>query len=579
MSLSEQGKKKYSRRDILKGTAASIAMVTTGSILASCAPKTADTATVAVPTAAPAEKEAAWYGTAPEIADSDIVETVQTEILVCGAGHAGKMAALVAAEQGAKTLVIEKNPTTGPWRTFVGAVGTKAQNAAGVKIDKNEIVLELARYGSNHVNQKLIRVWADESGETVDWLADQLSEYGITHVSEYDTGGDYHGIFKAWATHTKFLGKGDGIVDPMGGPTPSVVKKSEKYGAVYRYNTSLVKLIREGGNTGKVTGAIAKNKEGKYIKINASKGIILCTGGYADDADLFNRLNPPAASVTTLKMVNPGNVGDGIKAGIWAGSVKDEYPAAMLFDRGITNPGGKAGLPFKVGGFNDFLNMGSQPFMKVNMDGKRYCCETTPYDFSLYPLQNEKNGVFVMIWDANYWQNMEAFHTYGCSRMVPSTSVPATGEGMGKEMTDSTIANFIKSGMIIKADTLDELATKLKLPVDTFKATVDRYNKFAAAGVDDDFGKPAKDIIALNTPPYYGATVGAWVLTTMDGLRINPDMQVMDADFKVIEGLYAAGDVAGGFFAHNYPELAIGVACGKSMTFARHAALHILGKI
>jgi succinate dehydrogenase/fumarate reductase flavoprotein subunit len=99
-------------------------------------------------------------------------------------------------------------------------------------------------------------------------------------------------------------------------------------------------------------------------------------------------------------------------------------------------------------------------------------------------------------------------------------------------------------------------------------------------GEDKDFRKSAKDMLALEKAPYYGVTYGGWLLTTMDGLRINENIQVVDKNGNAIEGLYAAGDVAGGFFANNfYPELVVGVAVGKSMTFARHAVLHMTGSI
>jgi succinate dehydrogenase/fumarate reductase flavoprotein subunit len=163
--------------------------------------------------------------------------------------------------------------------------------------------------------------------------------------------------------------------------------------------------------------------------------------------------------------------------------------------------------------------------------------------------------------------------------MVPSTTEPPTYEGLGKDYVDGFIAQGLKSGKIQQADTIEELASKLKVNADNLKATIENYNKMAAAGVDTEFGKPATDLIALNTAPFYGITVCGQILTTMDGLRINPDMQVLDADNKIIEGLYAAGDVAGGFFANCYPELVVGAAAGKSMTFGRHAVLHILGKI
>lgn len=542
-----------------------------------------------------------WYGIEPEIPESAIVETLDTDILICGAGTGGMVAALVAAKQGAGTLIIEKNPTVGYFKTYIGAIDTKAQVKAGAKarVDKEAVVQELLQYpgqydvdkkffeNSNPVDEKLIRLWANESGEAIDFLADELSDYGITHVSEHDIGDGYHGQFRAYPVHTKFIvpllkgGPRGRIHGGVGVVERWLKKKAESYGAKFKFNTSLVKLLRDGN---KVIGVIAEKKNGSHIRIKARKGVLLCTGGYADHNSLFARRNPQAAAVTTYYYGQPGNAGDGIKAGIWAGAEKDPYPAAMLFDRGITKPGGRSGLPFKRGGAlmgpMDAFHFGSQPFLKVNMDGKRFYNESVPYDAILYPLEHEKNGVCCIIWDADYWQNIKRFHTIGCSRHAPSTSKPATLEGIGKMTCRALLFRATLQGKIKKARTIEGLAKKLKLPVETFKATVERYNQMAKAGVDQEFGKPAKDLIALETPPFYGATNAGWLLTTFDGLHINTDMQVLDTGGNAIEGLYAAGDAAGGFFANNYyPELVVGCASGKTITFARHAILHMTGAI
>lgn len=549
---------------------------------------------------------ASWYGAEPDIPASAIAETINTEILICGAGSGGMMAALAAAKGGAKTLVIEKNATVGILKTYIGAVDTRAQKAFGnkTKIDKEKIVQELIHYGTkytdekniygpnvkrtkyqgaNPVNEQLIRLWVNESGAAVDFMADELAEFGITHVAESDTGSGHQGVFEAYPVHTKFTApilKGGPLARTHGSffvAERYLVKKAKSYGAEFRFNTPLVKLFKVGN---RVAGAIAKRKDGRYICINASKGVLLCTGGYEDDQKLYERLNPEGASVTTFSYVQSGTVGDGIKAGIWAGAEKDEYPSSMLFDRGITKPGGKAGVPFINGNGPGAFHFGSQPFLKVNMDGKRYCNESVTYDAILWPLQDERNGVFCQIWDANYWRSIEAFHTLGCSRHVPSTTTPRTYEGFGKFQLFGLLAMQILQGHVKVANTIEGLAKKLKLPPKQLEMTVEQYNKFAKSGVDTDFGKPADHLFPLNKPPYYGATVGGWLLCTMDGLKINGDMQVVDSKGEVIEGLYAAGNVAGGFFANNfYPELIIGVAVGKTVTFARHAVLHMRGAI
>lgn len=541
----------------------------------------------------------AWYGTEPHVPETMITETLQTDVLVCGAGCGGMVAALFAAKQGARTFVIEKNSKVGHFRTYVGAVDTRAQKKVGARaaVDREHLVRELLDYPTqyvaekyyknrNPVNEALVRLWVEESGPTFDALADEVAEFGVGHVAEYDVGDGLQGAFRKFPVHTKF-------VAPLlkGGPTGvmhgginvmerPLKKKAERYGARYLFDTALVKLVKDGT---RVVGAIAKDKNGRYLRINASMGVLLCTGGYADDNQLFGRLNPQATAITTFFYGQHGNAGDGIKAGIWAGGEKDAYPAAMVFDRGSVKPGGRAGLPFRrgnevTGPFAAF-HFGSQPFLKVTMDGERFYNESVPYDAILYPLEDQKNGVSCIIWDANYWQNVQAFHTIGCSRHAASPTGRTTHEGMGKGLADLFLLKSRLEGHVQRADTLEGLAKKLKLPVETFVATVQRYNDAARAGVDEDFGKRAKDLFPVQTPPFYGATNGGWLLTTMDGLHINADMQVLDPRGDVIEGLYAAGDVAGGFFANNYyPELVVGVASGKTMTFARHAVLHMTGR-
>ena len=136
------------------------------------------------------------------------------------------------------------------------------------------------------------------------------------------------------------------------------------------------------------------------------------------------------------------------------------------------------------------------------------------------------------------------------------------------EAEQGLLAGMEQGGLIQKADTLEELAEKLNMPADAFVATVERYNELCAKGEDEDedFGKESYRMLPLENPPYYGCRQGATVLCTLDGLRINTKMQVLDTEGNPIEGLYSAGDCSGGFFAHNYPEYIVGVAIGRTLT-------------
>lgn len=108
---------------------------------------------------------------------------------------------------------------------------------------------------------------------------------------------------------------------------------------------------------------------------------------------------------------------------------------------------------------------------------------------------------------------------------------------------------------------------------------MERYNELAAKGVDEDFGKPAKDLLPLSKPPYFGAFFGGHVLCTLDGLRIDEHMRVLNTERKPIEGLYAVGNCSGSMYAGSYPELFIGNANGRTITHARHAVMHIAGEV
>lgn len=548
------------------GLTAAFGVASTGLALSSCSPdRTANEPDAveadAVPNSTSAqagERLGAWYGTAPVISVDDVVETIDTDVLICGAGHSGCACAVAMGSMGVgSTIVIEKNGSIGTGREYIGAINTSAQKSSGVECDPMEAVSELARYASYRCDASLIKLWADNSGEALDFFADELSEYGITHVAETDIGDGYHGAYKIGNVHTKLIvPEGENFL-------PFMQRKAESYGVQFMFETPLMSVIKD--EAGKVVGAYASTAEG-YVRINASKGVVLACGGYANDADLMAQLNPIDQQVVILDTSNFGSTGDGIKAGIWAGGIKDDVASAMVFDRAIGAPGISGGYPYQGAGF--FMNFGSQPFLRTTFSGKRFCNEAAPYDYTLHAAWvADPHHVCYTFWDANYYRNAEAFHTVGCSRIVPSDSDPSTGEGGGEEAMNATLE--IYSDLIQSADTWEELAEKIGMDPSQLIATIDRYNELAEKGVDEDFGKPAKDMIALNTPPYYAVVLGGTLLTTMDGLRVNGDLSVIDGEtFEPISGLYAIGDNSGGFFSGTYPELYVGIAAGRSLTWA-----------
>lgn len=524
-----------------------------------------------------------WPGEPLDMDQIDIAETLECEVLVCGLGAGGCVATCACAQNGLNTLAIEQSVSHGSIKTFLGVVDSRPQIEAGLTFDQNRIAKELVRYASGYANQQLIKTYLSESAGLIDWIETTFKDDGVVCYAETDIGEGWHDIFELWPVQVgyriTYSEEVQAQLDAIDSPDPSAkmmaapgiadfcLEHAEADGAVLRYGHALVQLIQD--EDGRVTGALAQNTDdGSYVRIDASKGVILATGGYEADPDLLKYLNPSGALLGGVSMTQPGCVGDGIRAGIWAGGAKDANATLMTFERAALPVDAEPGYPYQ--GISCWI--GDQPFLKVTTEGKRFCNETSPYDWPLHAVTLEPGHKFCSIWDANYQESIKVFHTLGCSRIDPSPDNPDV-EGLGFEALDSQIEQAMEAGCIMQADTVEELAEKLGMDPSTLSATVARYNELAAAGSDDDFGKPAKDLIALDTPPFYGSFFAGHVLCTLDGLQVDADSRVIKADDQTpIPGLYAVGNCSGSFYAVTYPELLWGNANARTCTMALHVA-------
>ncbi len=562
------------RRGFVAGTAAAAAVMGAASLPAGSAASSAAGVAPRAALAKAPEKDTSWLGEAPEVAEADIVETRTCELLIVGAGNAGMAAAASAAELGMDFIVAEKGDSVGSTRHWLGAVNSKQMLAEGGETDKGMLLNELARYASGKCDQRVWKVWIDESASMIDWLDPILTGAGMkctVDVNNQDpTGGTSYYI--PYTEHYY-----SGAKDAQGN---NIFRNQifENYinslGYHVSYGTTLVKLERDA--SGRVTGGIFQTEDG-YVRIEASAGTLLATGGYPANPQMVLSRAPIIDRVNTLVYYNTKDTGDGIKAACWLGAQMDEDPAPMLFNRGLVKPGEDAGYTSTEGtgsfvGQGKQYNIGSQPFMKVARDGRRYCNESMPYDFDLNAIAEKPGGVFCQVFDSNVKEDIKRFNTIGCSRQIQQQLA-----NTDKDPADF-FADKIEEGTMQTADTLDELADKLGFEgeaKETFLAECDHYNEMFDAQADDEFYKEPYRLSELRTPPFYGAWYGASFLTTIDGLRIDENMRVLDTDDQVIDGLFAAGDCSGSLFANNYPELVVACACGRTVTFGRHVARYV----
>ena len=532
----------------------------------------------------PTGDENDWLGKEPDIDEAAITETVDTDILIVGAGNGGMFAAAYAAANGLNFRVIEQNANVQDTRHWYGAVDSAAAKEAGEPAtDKAKLLSEISRYASGKCDQRVVKTWINESAAMHDFMRSILEDkYGW--VCDFTSGSEAAWPAENAEHNTDYLfpvQEHNYMASESASGLPRnelLLQYIQELGYDVDFKTSLAKL--EKNSDGRITGIIAQSTEDDhFIRYNANKGVLLACGGFPGNPYMMEQLDPLGTSVTTACSYSPADKGYGIRAAVWAGANLDKEAAPMLFDRGIVAPGvdggyvdsdsafgGKA-FPGKIRQFNP----GTQPFLKVNRNGERFANESCPYNDIVYAAAHQPGRVYAQICDANILEDAKRFHTIGCS---------AQTRNGGEKYIQGKMDEAIEAGALFKCDTLDELADKMGFTgaaKDTFLATVERYNELYDKQNDEDFGKPAYRLSAIRTAPFYGCWLGASLLTTEQGIAINEKGQALDTNNQPMEGLYITGDMSGSFFANNYPCLMAGVAMGRTLTFAMKAVKQMAG--
>ncbi|MBN1177246.1 MAG: FAD-dependent oxidoreductase [Dehalococcoidales bacterium] len=486
----------------------------------------------------------------PPIPPEEIVETSAADVVVVGAGTSGKAAALSAAESGASVIQIDKH-TTYRWSGgLVAAINSRLQKKLGVKIDKDEVILALMQWAGNRPDQRLYRLWADNSGAVLDWLMDITDAEGVKTLPyqwprkpDFDPEKEYYPDFPVGHMHSD--GKTIGLYHKCA--LDCVEKRARELGVEIRYRTRGLRLIREGN--GRVAGVFARNPEGQYIQLNARKAVVLCTGDYANNPAMVQKYCPDSAEVARKNNIymirnedlrlapEPLNVGDGHLMAMWAGAVMEPGPHAPMSHATVGPTGANA-------------------FLRVNIEGERFENEDVPAQSSANSLIRQPGKKVWQVFDSK-WED----------------ELPLMGVGLGTFIEANDMIRQMLDEMTVRADTIEELAKKMNVPAKVFRATIDRYNELARAGKDLDFGKRPDRLTTVDKPPFYAGIIEQHILVILGGLIVNTRLQPLDAGRKVIPGLYLAGNTVGQRFAVDYPTMCAGLSHGFAWTTGRLAGL------
>lgn len=522
-----------SRRNLLKGAAFSAAGVAALG-LAGCAPQTEATKAEAGLAETGETAKHTWEVKPEPIAADQISQTVDTEVLVIGGGYSGSCCALSAAQNGAKTILVEKDAVlNGHGVGGTGAIASRALDDLGLKFDKS---LEMERWVStcgNRCRESLVGKWFRESERCMNWFLDMAEANGANCMVTVGSNSTVHPEIACY----HFMSGGPIFEEHTMADFVEYMFEAEalKAGAEFVYEMPAVQLVQD--EPGKVTGAICQNKSGEYVQYNASKGVVLATGDISYNDEYIDAFAPVANRVFTRLCSDQGNVGDGHNMAAWAGGAFQEGPWPTMMH------------PQAAAVFHG-------PFLFVNPDGKRFMNEATW-------VQGKCVGTMVnggadhcwSIFDSNFEADNTASLEFGGGmfwdsfRAVGTTAADASASHAKtvKEGVEKTPDNYKV------ADTIDELLKQLDVDVDEAKKTIERYNEICKKGEDTDFYKESHFLFPIEQGPFYATKVAPGLLAVVGGIAISDNFEVVNAEGEPIKGLYAIGNCSGDMYAYDYP--------------------------
>lgn len=516
-----------------------------------------------------------WLGEAPTIADDQVTETQEADIVIVGAGYAGSQCFRMACEKGLTCIVVDTQAKE-TFETYGGQLGhfnsTWQEEVLGIPKDTFDPVDFIDSYqlqSAGRAHPDLIRQFAHRNGEMVDWMMElQPDLSAVTGVNSLNTSGDYNYKKGYFWTYPAVINLGSGAFETSGAFCTASVDKgieaSPDSQALFGYTAKV--LVKDGDA---VSGVIVQNDADEtYVKLVGAKGVVLATGDFSANSEMYSALcTEVQESNPYTQLVGSGRDGYGIRMGMWAGGVMELGPRAAM-------GGCTSALP--MGTF------GAASGLWINKYGKRYCNEAfgVPFVAGVQSARQPIDSSIIQVWDNGHWRE------FAQNQALGHFNLSDISDAKMDELA-ATLQSAVDAGAtgvnesLFAADTLEELAGYLGFEgeaVDNFVEAVQTYDAYAAAGKDDDYAKPADMMFRISEPPYFAEKLqrnANIVLVTLSGLFIDGDGRCLDQNFEPIEGLYATGNASGGRFPLQYTAPMNGISIGFATVFGALLGEHL----
>jgi len=471
------------------------------------------------------------------------MKQMECDLVVIAAGPAGLAAAVAAAEKEAKVIVLEKANTTGGASNMgMGPLGveTRIQRENLIGITREEAFQKFMNYTHWRVDARLVREYLWKSADTIDWLEDM--------------GVEFFGAFKYFpeSEATWHIVKPEsGEMGPRAASSMLriMTERAKELGAEFLLETPAKKILREDG---RVTGVIAVDKNGEEIKIDCN-AVVVATGGFGDNPEMIKQFTPYEYGKTMFNFRIPGVVGDGMKMAWEAGAAHTECNMEVAYGC----PVGDAYPTVKV--------THTQPNLMVNLQGERFVNEEVMSNTTYFSnaLSTQKKSVGFSIID-------DSILNYYAKNGADKVSLVFHIKSFDTYRDEMEKAVQTDPGYFFMANSIEELADKMGVNKENLAKTVAEYNE-ACKTNDKLFEKNKRYLKPLKGPRYYAVAFYPGAYGSLGGIKINYKTEVLDTEWEVIPGLYAAGTDANTIFGDSYVFILPGNTMGFALNSGRMA--------